>query len=468
MPAFVSDCDCDLLISSARADATGSAEQVHIAVAWARDLGKGLQSLLAQKLGRRDWGVVMGPSIPAGQHSPMLLERSAAFLVVLTREYLADRSSLDDLETFVSAIGGGDPTNRIFVVLADDVPREMWPEPLRNHLAYDFRAQDDSADSSKRRLDVSDKGYPVRLDDLSAEIAICLERLKSEREGKQRAGSPPVYLAKASPDAEELRDSVRRYLIQEGFRILPNRWYPQNSVSYSAASLCDMRDCHLMVQLLGVESVPALPGGNLGIGSLEISAAREAGLPIMCWRDPRLEISSISDPEHIELIENEYVLAVSIEEFKRKIVERAHQHVNKPTTTTDKPLVVVAASAVDRSLAQHVGQLLDGKGLSIEISDTEDVSWDRYSNGSLRVGGLLIVYGACPAIWVRQQLWKYRKAMARIESRPPLCAVCEGPPEAKEPLRYEVPQMDTIDCRMQVTEAALSSFVDAVQRRCSQ
>jgi hypothetical protein len=317
-------------------------------------------------------------------------------------------------------------------------------------------------------VQTSDKLYPVQLDDLSAEIACCLDRLKASAEGKESADSPTVYLATASADVVALRDGLRRYLTQEGFRIVPNRWYPQELAAFRESALRDMRDSQLLVQLLGASPFPNAADASVSLGGMEVDLAEEVGLSVLCWRDPRLDLNAVGDVHHRRLLEGEHVLAVGVEEFKRKVVERAHAQSKKPATSWDKPLVVVAASEIDRPLALRVGELLGEKGLGIEIPNTEEFPWELYSNGKHGVGGLVIVYGACPAIWVRQQLWKYRKAMARTESRPPLCAVCEGPPDVKEPLRYDVPQMEMIDCRVRLTDSALSSFVEAVQRRCSQ
>jgi hypothetical protein len=472
MQSFVPDFDCDLFISSARADVSLSAENGEIDTDWAKELAHGLAALLAQKLGRRDGGVVAGPSISDQPIASELIHRSAALLVVLNREYALDTACLAELNAFLSLLGDDDPISRVFVALADDIDRESWPAALQGHLAFDFLTPPDPAEpglaANRRRLAVSDKLYPVRLDDLSTEVALCLERLKGDPQAKLRAEAPTVFLGTASPDVVDLRDSMRRYLIQEGFRIVPNRWYPQSLAAFREAVLNDMRNSQLLVQILG--SLPCLrtTDSSTSLGQVEIELAGDAGLPILCWRDPRLDLNSVADADHRRLLEGQHVLAVGIEEFKRKAVERAHTHSARPAEASSKPLVVVAASEVDRPLARQVGELLGGKGLGIEIPDTEEFPWERYSNGKHGVGGLVIVYGACPAIWVRQQLWKYRKAMARTESRPPLCAVCEGPPQVKEPLRYDVPQMDTIDCRVELTETALSSFIEAVQRRCSQ
>jgi hypothetical protein len=471
MQAFVPEYDCDLFISSARADGRPPGADGEHAADWAGDLSASLHSLIAQKLGRRDWGVVEPPSRNGKSLSARSIPRSAALLVVLTREYLRDDLCRNELESFLATLGNDDVTTRVFAVLADDIGRDAWPAALQHHLAFEFLTTPEPADpggsAERRRLQVADKLYPVRLDDLSTEIANCLERLKAVATGSPGVTTATVFLGSASPDVIELRDGMRRYLVQEGFRIEPHRWYPPEPAGYRDAALNDLRNSQLFVQLLGSQPFSAV-NAPASLGGMEVDLAEEIGLPVLSWRDPRLDVELIGDVEHRRLVEGKFVLAVGIEEFKRKVVEKAHAQASKPATASDKPLVVVAASAVDRPLAQRVAELLGGKGLGIEIPDTEEFPWELYSNGKQGVGGLVIVYGACPAIWVRQQLWKYRKAMARTESRPPLCAVCEGPPQVKEPLRYDVPQMDLIDCKLQVTEAALSSFIEAVQRRCSQ
>jgi hypothetical protein len=471
MPSFVSDYDCDLFISAARAAVSPTVGQKTVD-GWAKELAQGLSSLLAQKLGRRDCGVVTGPAISDEPLPSELIRRSAALLVILSHEYLQDKSCLTELETFVSALGDKDPTSRVFVVLADDIERNAWPVALQSHLAFEFLSTLDSAKpgltTDRSRLQVSDKLYLMRLDDLSTEIALCLEGLKGDDAATPKADAPTVFLGTSSPDVVDLRDGMRRYLLQAGFRIVPNRWYPQTAADFRTAVLDDMQNSQVLVQLLGTCPFPRVVDSSENIGRLEVDLAKEAGLPILCWRDPRLDLNFISDMDHRLLLDGEYVLAVGIEEFKRKAVEQAHAQAAKPAISSNMPLVVVAACEVDRPLAHRVGELLGGKGLRIEIPNTDDTSWERYSNGHHGVGGLLIVYGACPAIWVRQQLWKYRKSMARTESRPPLCAICEGPPDLKEPLRYDIPNFDTIDCRVQLTETALSPFIEAVQRRCSQ
>jgi hypothetical protein len=472
MPPFVPNFDCDLFISSARADVNLTAGSGKNVAGWADELSQGLQSLLAQKLGSRDWGVVAGTSISDGLPANELIHRSAALLVVLTHEYLQDDGCLAALDTFVSSLGGADPTGQVLVVLADDIERESWPTVLQHNLPIEFLTISESSSGGpparRQRLQTSDKLYPVRLDDLSAEVALCLERLKADAMGSPQADTPTVYLGTPSLDVVALRDSLRRYLIQEGIRVAPNRWCPHDAAEFRRIALHEMRCSQLLVQLLGACPLPRIADSSGNLGRLEVEVAVEAGLPVLCWRDPRLDLKSIVDVDHQRQLEGEFVLAVGLEEFKRKVVQRVYAQSNQPATSWDKPLVVVAASKIDRPLAQRVGEILGDKGLGIEIPDSEEISWEFYSNGNHGVGGLVIVYGACPAIWVRQQLWKYRKAMARTESRPPLCAVCEGPPEVKEPLRYDVPHMEMIDCRVQLTDSALSSFIEAVQRRGSQ
>src|SRR6185369_16701991 len=105
---------------------------------WAETLGSSLKSLLGQKLGKRDWGVAYGPSINDGSLEEEMIHKSAVLVIVLTRDYLDDSACLAHLDVFASSINAADAANRIFVALADDIPRDSWPAKLRNHLAFNF------------------------------------------------------------------------------------------------------------------------------------------------------------------------------------------------------------------------------------------------------------------------------------------------------------------------------------------
>src|SRR3954465_75671 len=104
MQAFVVDYSCDLFISAAQSGAGLTASDRADAAGWAETLASGLQSLLGQKLGKRDWGVVFGPSIKDRVLANEMIGKCGALVVVLTSDYLVDSAALGHLDDFISSI----------------------------------------------------------------------------------------------------------------------------------------------------------------------------------------------------------------------------------------------------------------------------------------------------------------------------------------------------------------------------
>ena len=48
--------------------------------------------------------------------------------------------------------------------------------------------------------------------------------------------SPVVYLAEATPDLDDLRDNIRRYLKQANIRVLPETYYDRTPNAYRTAT----------------------------------------------------------------------------------------------------------------------------------------------------------------------------------------------------------------------------------------
>jgi hypothetical protein len=475
MAEFVPTYECDVYVSFAPADnspgvsgeATGG---------WVASLIERLDTLLGQKLGCKDWGQLWCSSThavdelaPENQHR---LSHSAMMLVVLSEHYLASSVCQRELATFLGSLDRADRVvDRLVVVQRDDADRARWPESVRHLLPHGLfvpaSGNGDHQARSSRRLDGDGRLYATRVDDLSSELAIRLQRLRSLAETGAVHEEPGVFLGEVTEDLEDSRDSIKRYLIQDGFHVLPEHQYPSDPGEYERATREDLERSVLFVQLLGADSLQPLDELPLGRDGLQYECAKELDKPVLRWRSPDLDVHALADDALRNAMTRENVVAVGLEEFKRKVVERAGALAHPVLQAGDGAYVVVNASDVDLPLAQQVGATLSRKGLSCDVGNREDIPLEEISASQPSFGGLLIVYGACPAIWVRQQLWRYRKAMARSENAPPICAVYEGPPQAKDSLRFNLPTMKVIDGRGQFDESVLDPFIEAVRGRLS-
>ena len=76
-----------------------------------------------------------------------------------------------------------------------------------------------------------------------------------------------VFLAEATPDLDDLRDNIRRYLNQANIRVLPETYYDRTPNAFRTAMEADLDQSLVFVQLLGLyvgPKTPDLPKGYEG------------------------------------------------------------------------------------------------------------------------------------------------------------------------------------------------------------
>jgi hypothetical protein len=156
---------------------------------------------------------------------------------------------------------------------------------------------------------------------------------------------------------------------------------------------------------------------------------------------------------------------MGIEEFKALVVKRARAKpapAPQPVAEPGSPLngfVFLNHAAEDIETAKPVLKALGDSRIAcmlpLEEGDPSEIREDLEEN--LReCEALIIVYGAAPVGWVRQQVRQFRRAR---RTRPPLAhGIYEGPPSAKSPLGFELPGLKIIDCRDGFLEERLQQF----------
>src|SRR5262249_12332315 len=192
--------------------------------------------------------------------------------------------------------------------------------------------------------------------------------------------------------------------------------------------------------------------------------AQTAGMPILQWRDPGLDVS-VLDKRIAALLQRDTVFAVGLEEFKREVFARSRHRPPAPTSGTPG-LVFVNAQIDDLPFARQLSEFIKrGCGaesvLPLERGDPAELRRDLEQN-LLECDRLMIVYGATAPEWVREQLRIARKVLARRERALRGLAVCYGPPPPppeKTPLNFELLNQRTIDGSARIDEDTLRAFV---------
>ena len=275
---------------------------------------------------------------------------------------------------------------------------------------------------------------------------------------------PVIFLAEVTDDLDGLRDQVKRYLDQQGIRVLPEVWYPRDTQAFQEAVDRDLRLSTAFVQLLGPIRGKSLPGSSFSYVALQHQLGISALKPILQWRDPRLDLRCIEDSGHRALLEGDTVQAVDLETFKEEIVKHSKKAEERRPRPAGPPFVFVNIER-EISIVENLYEALEDQGCAYAVpmqeGEADAIRKDLEAN-LLDCDGLIIVYGQIPEVWVREQLRQWRKILFRREKPLRALAVYEGPPAREHHLHMNLPRMQIIDCRNGMDVQRLEPFLHAL------
>ena len=329
MPSFVPGFTHDVFVSYAHVDNRKFGRES----GWVETLVENLREGLLQQLGRGQPDIWRDPHLsssePFSEAIRDAVTHAATLLVILSKSYLTSEWCRQELALFLeSAEQTGGARGRIFLVRLDTLDHTYWPAAFNGLLGQQFFEQATS-DAPAHTLgtpaanDPEQGRYFRRLDDLSGELAKKLLQMKQAADHETPPEPPPpnnspaVFLAEATPDLDDLRDNIRRYLNQANIRVLPETYYDRTPQAFRTAMAADLDQSMLFVQLLGLYVGPKTSDLPKGYEGLQLDVVEEKGLPILRWHDPALNVASARDQT---LLERKEVMVMAFEEFKREIV----------------------------------------------------------------------------------------------------------------------------------------------------
>ncbi|MGB7510620.1 MAG: toll/interleukin-1 receptor domain-containing protein [Pelodictyon phaeoclathratiforme] len=298
-----------------------------------------------------------------------------------------------------------------------------------------------------------------------------------------------VFLGNVTDDLTQERISVKNYLNQYGIYVLPHFYCSLDAtVESNNLGICtekDLPECAVFVQLLSgniAEKSVDFPSGYL---QLQYDIARKFGKPIIQWRSPYLDISSIQDHDHRTFVSGDTVRAESIEDFKRNLKDFVmrppsikesklkeedfvlksplmKEDQSKTMVSNLDAVVFVNMDSSDRSLAEKVCRELHrhGIGYSLPLSDGDpaDIRKDLEYN-LVESTGIIIIYGRSTAVWVRRQLMEFRKILQKRERPIQAFAIFEGPPEVKHSIDMMFPNLKLLDLKKGMDDTLLDKEI---------
>lgn len=461
--AFVPGAKNDVFISYAHFDNEGGVTGER----WVSDFVQRLEGALKQRLGCPVSMYFDTRSLEGHQNLSEILEnvrQSAIFVPILSPSYINRKWTRDELEAFTS-LG---PTESRVIFTIERLPletEEEYPQALRERKRTNlwYRTEESDVVDIMTPTVKSDR-YIGAITDVVDHMARQLRALKAQAEAGAAAGAsapggvdvkvvdaglPPVLLAQVTEDLDEQRDQVRRHLEQFGLQVLPAGLYPQGGAEFTKAFEADLARAGMFAQLLGPIAGRKPPDLQQGYAQYQFDAASAKGMPVMLWRRPDLDLSSVSGA-HAALLGSPAVQAMSLQSFKAEIVRR----MQKPPPPPPKPaklaggMVFINAVPDDAELASKLENDFVNEGCTVVLpapgGAAEEILADLSEN-IIDCDALVLVYGSAENMWVRSQLKLYNKLKPKREEGDCVVLICNAPPGPKAPIGMRLPEAHEID-----------------------
>jgi hypothetical protein len=469
---------------------------------WVTTLIKSLKIELGRKLGSTDIFSLWMDSELRGNSAatPETLEHlknSATLVLILSPGYLASSWCHLELNTFLDQVDIH--SGCVFVVEHDDI-EERLPQ-LSDLRGYRFWRRDETGKTrtlAKPQPDPKEeREYYNLVEDLGRELVDKLKQLKNSARAPSAASQhrtptvalkprTTIFLAEVTDDLQEQRNQVKRYLEQYNLQIVPDTLYffsgDNANEQLRQAIETDLQEATLFVQLLS-HSKPFRPPGMSTPQLQHESAQAVADLPILQWRDPQLDLNSLTDTAQRDFLDSTQVIATSLEEFKQYLIQQLEKIEAQQRRAAEKrqkamlsqqssqnlsayQFIFINRVPKDQALAEEIGDILLEKGLASGLPRLGELApaekRQDIENNLQDCDAVIMLYDNTLDEWAREQL----RLCLRIQSRRQQClkiiGVFNKSPIDEPLLGMKLPNLQIFDCAALTDNTCLPSFIQAL------
>lgn len=438
------------------------------------DLGK----FLARKLGKKNgenpaiWiDHQLALNYPLNESLTNAIAQTATYLIIMSPAYLESEWCKKEREQFFDILRRKGTNTRVFIIEIDEIDRSRYPIEISEHvIPYKFWKKENESKANTLGFPSrsNDPEYSKRLVDISFDLAKELASIKDVglgappinqlMQGSAYKGS--VFLAQVTDDLEEKREEIKRYLKDEGYRILPeDNWYPSYDVNklqqYIEQSL---KKCQLYVQLISNLPGKKLAGGTDSVIRVQFETAKKLDTKMIVWRPFGINVNEVSDINFRQMHESELVQSGGFEEFKALLPEIL-KPVEKEPASTKSGFVYVCTDTIDRGYCEEaiipkikekrMDYVMPLKGASNNVTVVRKFQ----EQNLLFCDAVVFVYCNSDPDIVFNQVMLCRKISTDRNSPYKIVAIYDGPPEKdKIDLTIQSMNFSYLNCRENVNE----------------
>lgn len=380
------------------------------------------------------------------------LDNVGLLIPILSKEFMASTSCLENLETFYKAANGD--SNRILKVVKDPVLVRDQPEFLQPLLGYEmYQLDPDSSEVREYQNYFSreaQRQYWMEIVDLSHDILSFLEKLKNattESPVKELFKPKMVYVAETGHDLSVERNIIVRELQRYGYTVMPDKSLSGDIAAIEQAVRRDLGSCNMSIHLIGNTYGEIPEGGNHSIMDIQNNIAAERSneakkrnetFSRLIWIAPGLIHMNESQKRFIETIKRDVevqegaeILETPLEDFKNIIREELIEAKDRKLAETGGRAIYLLHEKQDSQEVKPYIELMERSGFHVLMPgfDGELLEQRQKHIENLRDFDAAIIYkGSGNEQWVRMKASDVLKAPGFGRKKPIVAkAILSGP-----------------------------------------
>lgn len=482
--AYVKGYKNDVFVSYAHRDNEGPHNQRE--GGWVDTVASKLQSQLEKRLVAPPNTVTVWTDYDLPTNKPITPEllkevrASALLLVVLSPYYLLSEWCVRERDAFLALAQERLAEGHVFLINYANIDHGRRPKEFGDLKGDDFFVFDRkvNCDRPLGEFDPREPAFEQQIYALSVKMAGVLREMSSnpphhrpadKRNPASQAGQGYDVFVAATDDLEDREQELSNHLVQAGLRVSPRRFYGQASLGeFEAAVGAEMANCRVFAQLLNTTkgTPPAFESPLRLPALLAKMAKRQTGMRTLQWRDPLIDLNSISDPTHRALLDA--ATACPIEEFKRSVVAAATQKPDPPPTPRPpNVLVFVDHLPEDSELAEQVRKVLWDESIEdvqLPIDGNAQVVNDNLEDLLNQADGMIEVFGCAEPASLDMRMRHHKRILGGRDRKIAALAILEGPPGDQEKFAQllhaqKSPSLLIIDSPRGVKREDLADFI---------
>jgi hypothetical protein len=454
----------DVFVSYAHAD---NEPVLDSKIQWVTNFIDDLGKFLVRKLGRKN---DEAPSIwidhqlalnkPLDKALTKEIAETAIYLIIMSPAYLQSDWCKTEREHFFKILKDKGADTRVFIIEIDEIDRSVYPIDINQYvIPYKFWKKENGLKARTLGFPMrsNDSDYSNKLLDISFDMAKELTSIKESvsLNINTNVSKGNIFLAHVTDDLDEKREEIKRYLKDEGYRVVPEEnWYPSyDLVRLQQYAEMNLKDCQLYVQLLSNLPGKKLPGTNESVTKFQFELAKKFGKQILLWRTQGINVGDVTDHSLRLLHESEHIRAGGFEEFKAMVLDAIKPVVSQPSNPSG--FVYVCTDSVDRPHCEEtiIPRMREKRidfAMPLKGTNKDAKVVRRFQEQNLlSCDAVVFVYCYSDPDMVLNQIMHCRKVNTERDAPFKIVAIYDGPPTEKDKIDITLQSMNYsyLNCR---------------------